>query len=175
MNTDFVIDNDLNYNTSLPGYPNVRQFGTYNESISIDNESAAPTYKRTATDDLSHVWATNNADSIGGTNKILHDANVNAYDEDFYGASEFYGAKDLHVVYSNPDFSRFLEPRHEQRGMPESYEFSDVEGSEECEHESESRHLFLWFLFFIFVAIMGFGGFTNVYNKVSNAVSSVTN
>jgi hypothetical protein len=101
------MDSELNtdvgfFGASLVGYPNVKQFGTYNEKISIDNESPVFDYKQTATDDLSHIWATNNRDNIDDLNKVLRDANVNALDVDFYGAT------DLNVVEPTNDFSKLL-------------------------------------------------------------------
>jgi len=182
MDRDFVIDDNLNFSNSLKGYPNVQQFGNYNEKLIIDNEVPASSYKRTSTDDLSHVWKTNNLDNMDDLNKVLRDADVNAFDTDFYGA------KGLNVVTENTDFSKVLKLDQQEPCAPKSIQVRNVESDsedysdedDEDEYTDDSNTTILWLLLLIFVSMLVFsctGGSTNIlvdaYNKSKAAVESM--
>jgi hypothetical protein len=166
MDKDIVVDSDVHfYGASLEGYPNVRQFGNYNEKLSIDNEMPQMEYRRTNTDDLSYVWATNNLDNIDGLNKVLRDADVNAYDVDFYGA------KNLNVVSNDPDFATILKINPVHCHSAPEYQLNVPEIKT---YHHKKNHKLLWLVFLVVLAILLTGGFDNIcgsLDKLSKEMS----
>ena len=173
------MDSELNTNVgffgaSLEGYPHVNQFGSYNERISINNEEAHTDYVRTATDDLSHVWETNNRDNIDDLNVVLREADVNAHDADFYGA------KELNVVTQDPDFSRFLDTStKDAMEVPAETKPQDIklvlrdvkELPDKCPCCPTLGGLFLIFLFYVFIGILFGMSVTYLVKKIKGAVN----
>ncbi len=158
---DQEIDANIGYfGANLESYPNVRQFGNYNEKLSIDNEMPIMDYKRVSSDDLSHVWATNNRDNIDDLNLALRDANINAYDVDFYGATA------LNVIENEVDFSKQLRlnnrPEYVQPEYIESVEHvgCPAKRTHSCGSifglGGSLLHMFLLFVVVIFLSMLGY-------------------
>ncbi len=74
--------------SQMAGYPFIDEGGgNYIGSFKILDESPKTDYKRTPTDDLSHIWATNHRDNIDDLDTALREANINAYDPNYHGVS----------------------------------------------------------------------------------------
>ena len=105
------MDAELNTNVTmfgpnLIGYPHIQEGGgTYNGVIKITDEVPKSTYKYKPTDDLSHIWETNNRDNIDDLDVVLRNADINSN-------TEYYGASGLNTISAKDkwDFGNFLEP-----------------------------------------------------------------
>lgn len=109
------MDAELNTNVgffgaNLTGYPHIQEGGgNYNGTFEITDESPKTNYQRMPTDDLSHIWATNHRDNIVDLDVQLRQADINAFNP------EYYGVKNLDFIAPATadmwDFGKFLNPQ----------------------------------------------------------------
>jgi len=121
------MDAELNTNVgffgaNLTGYPHIQEGGgNYNGTFHITDESPKTNYQRTPTDDLSHIWATNHRDNIVDLDIQLRQADINAFDP------EYYGVKNLDFIAPATadmwDFGKFLNPQDKLDGFVSRYPY----------------------------------------------------
>jgi hypothetical protein len=126
---------EINVGPDLIGYPFVHQSNNYNNKVSIPDEIPQSDYVSQETDDLSHVWSTNHRDNIDDLDVVLRDANINAHNASYYGAS------DLNSIGPADSWNEKIGKvliKHHSRPM-NSKAWEGMENTESTENTSDSH------------------------------------
>ena len=168
------MDAELNTNagffgSNLIGYPHIQEGGgNYNGTFKITDESPTSKYKHLPTDDLSQIWATNYRDNIDDLDAQLREADINAFDPEYYGVK----ATNFTVPASTDmwDFNNFLRPTDAKDGFSGDLPRKHIEGFSFSEDPNNSGPLdiFIWLLIIImapvvvYFLVIGVGAFIEV-------------